>query len=201
VLFTGNAFADLLFSSFYVTSVIPALPEMIYGVHQGDLLLPSQLYGPLFLDEPDSISWGMYLSVECAEDLAFSTSQAVAAAGQAYPPQIRAYDLAFLEGEFPVCRAWQVPAVARTESQPVTSSIPTLVLEGEYDPITPPSNGALAAQSLRTSYQFLFPASGHGVFLFNPSSCPTTIVVQFWRNPTRKPDGSCIASMSEPQFQ
>src|SRR5262249_47659180 len=201
VLFTGNAFADLLFSAFYVTSVIPQLPEMIYGVHQGDLSIPSLLYGPLFLDEPDSVSWGMYLSVECAEDLAFSTPQAVVAGAQAYPPPTRSYELAFLVGEFPVCRAWNVPAAAKTESQPVSSSIPTLVLEGEYDPITPPTNGALAAQSLRTSYQFLFPATGHGVFLFNPSPCPTTIVVQFQRVPTQKPDGSCIASMSEPLFQ
>jgi pimeloyl-ACP methyl ester carboxylesterase len=199
VTFTGNEFADLLFSAFYATSIIPTLPEMIYQVKQGNLYIPSLLYGPLFLD--DSVSWGMYFSVECAEDLAFSTPQAVAAAGQAYPQQIRSYELSGLEGEFPVCRAWNVPAVARSESQPVTSSIPTLVLEGEYDPVTPPADGALAAQSLRNSYQFLFPATGHGVFLFNPSSCPTTIVVQFERNPAQKPDGSCIVSMSEPRFQ
>ena len=143
----------------------------------------------------------MYFSVECAEDLAFSSPQAVATAGQAYPQQIRSYELTGLEGEFPACRAWNVPAVASSESLPVTSSIPTLVLEGEYDPITPPANGALAAQTLHNSYQFLFPATGHGAFLFNPSPCPATIVVQFWRDPLTKPDGSCIASMSEPQFQ
>ena len=198
VIFTGNAFADLLFSSFYATNIIPALPDIIYQVRQGDFRNPSLLYGPLMLD--DSVSWGVYFSVECAEDLAFSTPQAVAAAGQAYPQQIRSYELTGLEGEFPVCRAWGVPAVAQSESQPVSSSIPTLVLEGEYDPITPPTNGALAAQSLSTSYQFLFPATGHGVFLFNPSPCPTNIVLQFQRDPARRPDGGCIASMSEPQF-
>jgi pimeloyl-ACP methyl ester carboxylesterase len=198
VLFTGNAFADLLFSALYATRVIPALPAMIYHVQQGDLRIPSLLYGPLFLD--DSVSAGMYFSVECAEDLAFSTPQEVATAGQAFPQQIRAYELTGLEGEFPVCHAWQVPAVAHSESQPVASAIPTLVLEGEYDPITPPTNGVLAAHSLSKSYQFFFPATGHGAFLFNPSPCPTTIVVQFQRDPTHKPDGSCVASMREPQF-
>jgi pimeloyl-ACP methyl ester carboxylesterase len=199
VTFTGNSFADLLYSAFYATSLIPALPGMIYQVEQGDFRIPSLLYGPLFFD--DSVSWGMYFSVECAEDLAFSSPQAVAVAGQAYPQQIRSYELTGLEGEFPVCRTWSVPPVAKSESQPVTSAIPTLVLEGEYDPITPPTNGALAAQSLSNSYQFLFPATGHGVFLFNPSPCPATIVVQFWHDPQHKPDGSCITSMSEPQFQ
>jgi pimeloyl-ACP methyl ester carboxylesterase len=199
VIFTGNTFADMLFSASYATNIIPALPEMIYQVHQGNDKIPALLYGPLFLD--DSVSWGMYFSVECAEDLAFSSPQAVATAGQAYPQQIRSYELTGLEGEFPVCHAWNVPAVARSESQPVTSAIPTMVLEGEYDPITPPTNGALAAQSLSKSYQFLFPGTGHGVFLFNPSPCPATMVVQFWRDPLQRPDGSCIASMGEPQFQ
>jgi len=182
----------------YATSVIPALPAMIYRVQQGDLRIPSLLYGPLFLD--DSVSMGMYFSVECAEDLAFSTPQAVATAAQAFPQQIRAYELAGLEAEFTVCHAWDVPAVAQSESQPVASAIPTLVLEGEYDPVTPPTNGALAAQSLSKSYQFLFPATGHGAFLLNPSPCPASIVVQFQRDPTHQPDGSCVASMGEPQF-
>ena len=101
VIFTGNAFADLLYSSFYATTIIPALPEMIYQVRQGDFKIPSLLYGPFFLD--DSVNWGVYFSVECAEDVDFDTPQEVATAGQAYPQQIRSYELSGLEGEFPVC--------------------------------------------------------------------------------------------------
>ena len=49
------------------------------------------------------------------------------------------------------------------------------------------------------SYQFLFPGLGHGAFLFN--DCPTNIGIAFYDNPTAKPDGSCITTMGEPQFQ
>src|SRR5258708_20124547 len=91
---TGNAFADLLFSTFYATTVIPALPKMIYQVQQGDFRIPSLLYGPLFLDA--SVSWGMYYSVECAEDLAFSTPQDVTTAAQSHPHPIPSYELPLL---------------------------------------------------------------------------------------------------------
>src|SRR5258708_16397375 len=152
---TGNAFADLLFSTFYATTVIPALPRMIYQVQQGDFRVPSLLYGPLFLD--DSVSWGMYYSVECAEDLAFSTPQDVTTAGQAYPQQIRSYELTGLEGEVPVFHAWTVPSVAQSEAQPAVSAIPTPVLDGEYDPITPPTNGALPPPPPPPTSPFLSP--------------------------------------------
>ena len=89
-----------------------------------------------------------------------------------------------------------VPAV---QKEPVRSSIPTLILQGEYDPVTPPANGMLAAQTLSKSYFFLFPGVGHGVS--SPiSTCPDDIEQAFWVNPTEKPDASCINGMPEPFF-
>ena len=74
-----------------------------------------------------------------------------------------------------------------------------LILQGEYDPVTPPANGMLAAQTLSKSYFFLFPGLGHGVYSPN-STCPNDIMNAFLANPTEKPDASCISSMSEPVF-
>jgi dipeptidyl aminopeptidase/acylaminoacyl peptidase len=79
------------------------------------------------------------------------------------------------------------------------SPIPTLILQGEYDPATPPANGMLAAQTLSKSYFFLFPGEGHGVSS-TTSSCPSDITNAFWENPTEKPNASCISSMQEPFF-
>ena len=76
------------------------------------------------------------------------------------------------------------------------STIPTLILQGEYDPVTPPANGMLAAQTLSKSYFFLFPGVGHRVA--SPSSCPSDITNAFWEHPAEKPDASCISSMQEP---
>lgn len=197
VLFTGDQLSSLLFTSFYVTSAIPYLPAMIYQLMQGDTRLASILFGALMFDT--SVSVGMYFSVECAEDVSFATPHDVEVAAQAYPQAIRADSLIGLQGEVAGCRLWNVPQAPTTEQQPVTSAIPTLVLEDEYDPITPPSNGSLAAKTLSHSYQFLFPGLGHGAFLFD--DCPTSIGLAFYSKPTEKPGDSCIATMGEPQFQ
>ena len=89
-----------------------------------------------------------------------------------------------------------MPAVQKLA---VTSSLPTLILSGEYDPITPFSNAQMAQHTLSNSFLYLFPATGHGVFY--TASCPDTIMVDFLNQPTVKPDASCIALMSEPNFQ
>lgn len=208
VLFSGNSSADsnsmvsLLFDAFYATPFIPYLPQMISEANQGNFNhLVTLLYGALQFD--DSVSWGDYFSVECAEDVAHVSADQVTAAAQAFPATIRQDQLIGLQSEIPACKLWNVSPAPASEAQPVASAIPTIVLEGEYDPVTPPANGALAAQTLSTSYQFQFPGTGHGVFLsvFTPGNCPATIVNAFWTTPTAKPDGSCINSMTEPQFQ
>ena len=200
VLFHGDDLVNLLFLSFYVTQAIPLLPGMIFQVQRGDYShLLSRLYGILVLSGADAVSWGMYYSVECAEDVDLLTTQDLATAAQAYPPQIRTDQLISLEGEIGGCQSWNVKKAAPSEASPVASSIPTIILEGEYDPITPPSNGDLAEKTLSHSYAFLFPGTGHGAFLFD--DCPTKIVLAFESDPSQKPDSTCIASMGEPQFQ
>ena len=196
VLFHGDDLVNLLFSSFYVSQAIPLLPKMIYRVQAGDYQVASLLYGAVMFDE--SVSWGDYYSVECAEDVNTTTPAQITAAGQSYPPAIRTDQVLSLEGEIPQCQAWHVKTAAASESAPVTSAIPTLVMESEYDPVTPPSNGNLAAQTLTNSYKVLFPGVGHGAFLFN--TCPTTVALSFWEAPTRQPNESCVADMGEPQF-
>ena len=100
-------------------------------------------------------------------------------------------------------RGCAVPAVAAqstraSETHPVTSAIPTLILSGEYDPITPPAASLRAAQTLRDSYRFVFPGTGHGVYQTGP--CPDRIVGAFEDDPTHRPDATCIAAMTGPRF-
>ena len=97
-----------------------------------------------------------------------------------------------------VCQIWEQQSVPPEQKQPVKSSIPTLILSGEYDPITPLSNAQQAMQTLSNSYLFVFPALGHGVF--TEHSCPDGIMQAFMQHPTVKPDSGCINTMSEPDF-
>jgi len=103
-----------------------------------------------------------------------------------------------LQMEYDICQLWKVKQLPPTQKQPVTSNVPTLILAGEYDPITPPANAQLTEQTLKNSYFFLFPGMGHGEE-YN-SDCADTIISSFEDNPTLKPSGVCINNLSEPAF-
>ncbi len=197
VLLNGDDFASWLFSSFYVTSLIPALPEIITQVSVGDYRLLSQVYTRIILN--NSISWGMYYSVQCGEDLAFASQQSLTTAANVAHPEIRPEVLLSMQADYNVCQFWGQRPVPSEQKQPVKSSIPTLILAGEYDPITPPANGKEVAQDLSHSFYFQFPGTGHGVHY--TGTCPDTIIAAFLKQPSVKPDASCIAIMGEPAFQ
>jgi pimeloyl-ACP methyl ester carboxylesterase len=193
----GTGLVDFLFSAMYVTSLIPLLPEIITQISKGDYTLLAKYFDRLTGDR--GISDAMYFSVECGEDMAFTTRQELDSAANILRPEIRPGVLSSLQDDFTICQHWSEHAVPTKQKQPVISSIPTLILSGEYDPITPSSNAKLAMRTLSNSFFFLFPATGHGVFYTN--SCPDSIITAFLAHPDEKPAGDCIAKMQEPDFQ
>jgi pimeloyl-ACP methyl ester carboxylesterase len=193
----GDGLANWLFSAMYVTRLIPLLPETIMQINDGNYKLISQYYG--YIEFEGGISYGMYYSVECGEDLAFLKPQDLVAAANVARPEIRTGLLADMQDSYDVCQSWGVKPVPLVQKQPVISSVPTLILSGEYDPITPFSNAQMAQRTLSNSFLYLFPATGHGVFYTD--NCPDTIMVDFLSQPTTKPDSACISLMSEPNFQ
>jgi pimeloyl-ACP methyl ester carboxylesterase len=79
------------------------------------------------------------------------------------------------------------------EGYPVTSSVPSLILSGEIDPITPPAHAFMLHANLPNSYLFTFPGQGHGLTML--SDCAMDMALQFLANPDIAPDKSCIAQL------
>jgi pimeloyl-ACP methyl ester carboxylesterase len=179
----------------YDTSPISQLPRVIFQIRQHNYTLLSGLYGS---SNNDTMSWGLFYSVYCSEDAAFTTQHALQTSVQGLPPQAQPALLDYVMSSFSVCQFWGMKPVPAIQKEPVRNTIPTLILQGEYDPVTPPANGMLAAQTLSKSYFFLFPGVGHAVQ--DHSTCPNDIIRTFLENPTEKPNASCISSMSEPVF-
>jgi TAP-like protein len=195
--FTGNDLVQWLRDALYSTSLIPMLPAVIFQIRQHDYTQLAQTYSN---SNNDSMNWGLFYSVMCGEDAAFTTQQALEASVQGLPPQVQPALLDVGLSEFSVCQFWKVKSVPAVQKEPVRSAIPTLILQGEYDPATQPADGMLAAQTLSKSYFFLFPGVGHGVEASNASSCPHDITWAFLDHPTEKPDASCIRSLNGPSF-
>ncbi len=195
----GDSFAGYIFQALYASEIIPQLPKNIYDVHNGDTRFLS-LWTLLELSQLDAISAGMNYAVQCTEEFPFDTAASVEAVLAKLNPKLQGFARrnGIDTSQFGLCAVWNSAKPNPIENEPVKSDIPTLVVSGEYDPITPPDYGKETAATLSKSYFFEFPGLGHGVI---PSSeCALSIAQDFLKDPTTKPDSSCIADMKEPVF-
>ncbi len=196
----GDTFASYVFNALYAAEIIPALPKSIYEIRDGNYQFLS-LMTTVVLQQLPYVFVGMNTAVQCAEEFTFETANSLQATVEETRPELQGFarrglvDPALL----PVCAAWGAGQPNTIENQPVTSPVPALVVSGEYDPITPPSYGDLAAATLSNSTVLSFPGVGHGAVF--SSDCALNIAEQFLSDPTAKLDTRCIASMSEPAFQ
>lgn len=193
-LLSGYGVFGNLVSFLYQTQMIPLLPQAIYDVYNDDYDLMAQLQGQI-LALTGALSRGMMYSVVCAEDLIGQTPQDLINSRQGLPPQFQ-FDLdpqvAIDYGVFGVCRNWPIEEAGAWVKEPLSSDVPTLILEGEFDPVTPSKYGRLVAEYLSNSFFFEFPGIGHNIIL---DHCARTIASAFLDDPARAPDTSCIAEL------
>ena len=194
VLITGDVLVAFLFQALYSTDLIPLLPEVLSDVNVGNLGSLNTILGLLMVTD-DLLSLGMHLSLRCGEEVAFESRERVSAHVEPYP-RLRG----FIDRNpiFDVCTTWGAKAADPIENRPVISDIPTLVLAGEFDPVTPPEWGLVAASSLSNSYYFEFSGMGHGVSVVG--DCPISIALAFLDDPLSEPDSSCIADLGSPRY-
>jgi pimeloyl-ACP methyl ester carboxylesterase len=198
-LLTGDGLLGNLGAFLYITRIIPILPQAIYDVHNGDYELISQLSGTR-LALLSATTRGMMFSVICTEDLVGKTPQSLLDVKAALPAQLSGRsnpEVILNYGTFAICENWPVEQAGSWVKDPVSTDIPTLVLEGEFDPVTPPEYGRLVAGYLDQSFVYEFPALGHDVL---SNECVRTISGAFIQDPTQPPDAACMEKMPQLVF-
>lgn len=193
-LLTGDAVRGNLGTFLYISQIIPVLPQAIYDVHNGDLELMTQLSSSR-LALLDLLSRGMMLSVMCNVDLVGRTPEDLLNITAGLPTQLVSTadpEFTIEYGMFGICENWPVPVADLSAKEPLVSDIPTLVLEGEFDPVTPPEYGKLVAGYLLNGYYFEFPGVGHDVV---SNECARQIAGAFVADPTQAPEATCISQM------
>ena len=194
-LLTGDAVLGNLVTFLYVTQIIPVLPQAIFDVYNGDYEVMTQLSSTK-LALLDLTSRGMMFSVLCTDDLVGRTPEDLLNVRAALPRQLvgSADPEVIVEyGIFGICENWPVEEADPWVKEPLVSDIPTLVLEGEFDPVTPPEYGQMVAQNLSNSHFFEFPGVGHNLIV--ASECARSIAGAFLDDPTQAPDAACVAEM------
>jgi pimeloyl-ACP methyl ester carboxylesterase len=96
------------------------------------------------------------------------------------------------------CRAWNVPKAPAAQRDVTTGTVPTLVLSGTFDAVTPVRWGQIAAQSLSASTFASFPGLGH--FVVPESRCAQRLFASFLDSPTA-PETACVNGVHPPPFR
>ncbi len=199
VAISGDNFIDLVFQFLYDTDVITLLPRLIYNVSQGNYELISLLTGSVIATQ-SALSDGLHYTLQCSEEAPFTSPEKIRLAAAAFPDYADYFDQSSIQSIFDICTAMGLtPAVPDASlNQPIVSNIPSLILAGQFDPVTPPEWGRQTSVSLGNAYFFEFPGMGHGVSVAR--ECPRQIMLAFIESPSQAPDGDCIQEMSAPQF-
>jgi pimeloyl-ACP methyl ester carboxylesterase len=189
----GAEVANILFNLLYSPVAVAFVPRIIDDLAEGD----STLFEEVACDLGRvNFSLPMHLSIQCAEEVPFTSSEAIAALDSEVRPEL----VPGLSGAgfISVCAEWPVPAAAAIENQAVESGLPTLVLSGYFDPITPPRYGEQVDETLSNSQFFLVQNESHGASL---SACGLSLVRAFLQAPGEPVEASCLSDLPPPTFE
>lgn len=140
---------------------------------------------------------GMYLSVTCAEDVPWI------APGTGEKNAVNTFLGDYrLRQQREACAEWPRGQISKDYSANVSSNIPALILTGQWDPVTPPRYGDIAARNFRNSLHIVVPAGGHGFNGVSNIECIDAINAKFInRGSVSGLDTSCVGTIRRTGFQ
>ena len=134
------------------------MPYLIHQAHQGDVLPLASLAVRGARSVSEQMAIGMQNSVICSEDWPL-----IAAEGFDRAPLQSTYQgTDQLDALASVCALWPRGPVAPDLHAPLRSDVPTLLLSGEADPVTPAAAAQRVAQLLPRSRHLVLAGEGHG---------------------------------------
>jgi len=141
-------------------------------------------------------SRGLYLSVTCAEDVAFIREEEIpAAVAGTFLGDFR------IRRQIAACKEWPAAKLGPDFLQPVVADVPVLALSGENDPATPPENGERVVRHLKQGRLIVVPHRAHGVVGVEGSACVVGVIDQFIEaGSAEKLDTACIERMPPVPF-
>jgi pimeloyl-ACP methyl ester carboxylesterase len=177
----------------YAPETIALLPLVIEEAYGNNNYIPMAANALRIINEVDgAIRYGMHNSVVCSEDIPFLGTVDDQALGQTYmgKEQVQALKT--------ICALWPTGPVDDDLREALSTNVPTLILSGEEDPITPPLYGDMAAEHLPNSVHLTATGQGHGVM---SRGCIPRLIAEFVE--TTDPaalDTACLERLAHPAF-
>lgn len=193
--FTGNDFAWSVWTALLKPASIPFVPLAIKEAASGNTNFLSKWV--VAFNNPNAFgkfSEHQSKAILCYEGRPKNEADSKAALQKAYP-DFTAFNIDF---ESDLCNAWQPKSAGQKLFEPVTSTVPVLVLSGEYDPVCPPLFGELTAKTLSRSTFINVPAASHAAI--HVDDCIREIATTFLSNPSAKVEIVCVGKRSKIVF-
>jgi len=139
---------------------------------------------------------GMYLSITCAEDLPrIDPKDAEKRGANTFLGDYRYRD------QNEACRLWPRATVDSKYADPVRSDKPVLIMTGEWDPVTPPSQGDAVAKTLPNSLHLVVNDGAHGLSGLNGIECLDRLMTEFIeRGAVKGLDTTCVKNIRRNGF-
>ena len=191
VVYDHEDLAWLLFEALYQWDAIPRLPAAVKALADGQLnahmrsLIQDSV--DVLLDE--SISDPVATSVDCHDNGPVDLREVERELAR-YP---RAGPIKRFDWQYNPCRYWESGEAPESFRQPVKATVPTLLLAGEFDPVTPVEWAEQAARHLGNASLFVFPAVGHGVL--DSHVCAGHLARNFFADPANPRVPACVARL------
>jgi len=185
----ANVVVMVLYSP-VASALVPAIVER---AEQNDFQGMLALAGLNDSGGEPNMSAGMQLSVICAEDAPRITPDDTAreTAGTLFGQYV-------MQMQRDACAFWPRGSVDAAFYEPVSSNIPTLVMSGELDPVTPPVWGEETAKHLSASKHIVMPGTGHTA---GGTGCGMRVIKAFIdAGTTENLDTTCVAGVRRPPF-
>jgi pimeloyl-ACP methyl ester carboxylesterase len=188
----GEFVVNVLFGALYAPLTSTLLPELIARAERHDF---QSLLALATANESagENMAIGMQLSVVCAEDYPRITPEQIE---QAAKDTVFASHL--LRARMKACEFWPRGDVEASYYEPVKSAVPTLVLSGDLDPVTPPQWGESVVPHLANARHIVVPATGHGAIM---TGCGMRIATQFITTASvDNLETGCLEALRRPPF-
>nr|WP_321234124.1 alpha/beta fold hydrolase [uncultured Psychroserpens sp.] len=140
------------------------------------------------------INVAAYWSVMVTDEGGFNNSKKLEEDGKQYPNI--ASGLSLFSSDADVLKSWPSQNNTNASMSAVVSNIPTLLVSGEWDPVTPPSNAKRAAKSLSNANHVIFPSDGHCPM----NACFFEMAKTFLNNPEKAVDDTCTKASRPIRF-
>jgi pimeloyl-ACP methyl ester carboxylesterase len=182
-------FLRVLVALLYTPEAISYLPLLIHQAARGEFGMFSQLERALGGAE---FFLGAHLSVQCAEEVPFTSAAAVAQADESVPQELRQFlsGASYLED----CALWRVRPAPALENEAVRADVRALVFSGQFDPVTPSAYADRVHRDLSGSRLLVVKGGSHRVGL---TDCGLRLVDAFLTAPQEAVDAGCFDSSAQ----